>query len=133
MLNKLKFDKLLTQNDVEGIHLTKTSIFYTCICVFRSRVDILNRRKRTINCHVLISCQARYPSSCTSKSCRTAFFSLIQQRCSQITDISLQLALVSLGGSLVQFALQFLGFSLTGINTMNNFYEVLRKKKQIIR
>jgi hypothetical protein len=67
---------------------------------------------------VLLICEITYPIPCSSKSCRTAYLFSILQRCSDITNILLQ---VEIDGGLIEFVLQFLQFTLTSMKHNESF------------
>ena len=107
MLNKSKFETHLPPDDAEGKHNIKKLDRY--IYLFRA---IANRQKRTTDYLVLLTSRITYPVTCISTSCRTAFFDSIRQRCSDITNIFLQL---QIDNRLIDFVLHFISFTLAGM------------------
>ena len=77
------------------------------LCLFSSSV----RRKRALTYEMLLTCRAKYPGACGSDKCQEKFLADIRQLCSEHSKITLRLQPALIVDELIQFALQFIGFT----------------------
>ncbi|CAF4484783.1 unnamed protein product [Rotaria socialis] len=73
-----------------------------------------SRRKRALSYKMLLTCVANYPRTCIFNSCQQRFLASILQKCSSSSSITFQLRSTLAADQIIEFAMNFIGFTFAG-------------------